>query len=100
MTSTLMERTGMGMPGVGMPGMMTPGMVPAGVSYQMVPRCTFKVERCDGGLKVYCTCEDQVACSTLQNLCSVLSGGMCSCCVTCNGVTVCCYNFTMGTCKW
>jgi hypothetical protein len=100
MSSALMERTGMAVPGMGVPGMVSPSAVPAGVSYQMVPRCTFKVERCQDGMKVTCTCDDQLACSTMQNLCSVLAGGMCSCYCTYNGVTVCTYNFTMGTCKW
>ena len=73
MSSTLMERTGMAVPGMGVPGVVSPSAMPAGVSYQMVPRCTFKVERCQDGMKVSCTCEDQLACSTMQNLCSVLA---------------------------
>jgi hypothetical protein len=40
-----------------------------------------------------------MACSTVQNLCTMLAGGMCSCYVTMNGMTVCCCNFTMGFCK-
>src|SRR5437016_4983633 len=74
MSSTLMERTGMAVPGMGVPGMVSPGATSGGVSYQMVPRCTFKVERCQDGMKVSCVCDDQLACSTMQNLCSVLAG--------------------------
>jgi hypothetical protein len=29
----------------------------------------------------------------------MLAGGMCSCCVMLNGMTVCTYHFTMGLCK-
>jgi hypothetical protein len=35
----------------------------------------------------------------VQNLCSMLAGGMCSCCVMMNGMMVCCCNLTMGMCK-
>ena len=35
----------------------------------------------------------------VQNLCSMLAGGMCSCYAMMNGLTVCSCNFTMGMCK-
>lgn len=105
MAGTMMvERTGV----VNMPGMTTgmgpagvPGSttMPTGVNWMMVPRCTFKVEKCSGGMKINCVCDDKMACSMLQNLCAMLTGGMCGCCVTMNGVTVFCCNFTMGLCK-
>ena len=100
-STMMMERTGMGMPGVGMPGMATPqmGAPTAMPSTMMVPRCTFKVEKCQGGFKMTCSCEDKMAVSMVQNLCSMLQGGMCSCQVMLNGMTVCLYNFTMGLCK-
>jgi hypothetical protein len=104
MLSTMMtERTGMAMPGMGVPGMGTPMGTPTGMptatNWLMVPRCTFKVEKCTGGMKITCSCEDKMACSMVQNLCTMLAGGMCSCCVMLNGMTVCCYNFTMAMCK-
>src|SRR5919202_4227693 len=102
-SAMMMDRTGMGMPGMGVPGMGTPGVgVPstaAAANWLMVPRCTMKFEKCAGGMKVTCACEDKMACSMVQNLCTMLSGGMCSCCVMLNGMTVCCYNFTMGMCR-
>jgi hypothetical protein len=104
MSSTMMmERTAMGMPGVGVPGMGAatvgaPTATPAS-GYMMVPRCTMKVEKCTGGMKITCVCDDKMACSMVQNLCTMLAGGMCSCCVMLNGMTVCCYNYTMGMCK-
>jgi hypothetical protein len=105
MSSTMMmERTGMGMPGMGVPGMGVPTMgpqtgAPTSGNYVMVPRCTMKFEKCAGGMKVSCSCEDKMACSMMQNLCTMLQGGMCSCCVMLNGMTVCTCNFTMGLCR-
>ncbi|HMF11172.1 MAG TPA: hypothetical protein VKE94_02670, partial [Gemmataceae bacterium] len=106
MTSTMMvERTGMGYPGTGMPGYVAPtptvptGM-PATAGYLMVPRCTLKFEKCSGGMKVTCSTDDKTACSMMQNLCTMLAGGACSCCCTWNGMTVYCCYFTMGQCKY
>ncbi|MFO0841392.1 MAG: hypothetical protein U0797_03190 [Gemmataceae bacterium] len=99
MTGMMMERTGMGMPTQGMTptGMTTPMTTPS--SWMMVPRCTFKFEKCQGGMKVTCVCEDATAKSMVQNLCMSLQGGMCSVCCMMNGVMVCCCNLTMGMCK-
>ena len=103
MSSTMMmERTGMGMPGMGVPGMGTPqlGTPTAMPSTMMVPRCTFKVEKVQGGMKITCSCDDKMAVSMVQNLCQMLQGGMCSCYCTLNGMTVCCCYLTMGMCKY
>jgi hypothetical protein len=98
MTSAMMlERTGMAMPGLGGTPMggttasAAPNMV-------MVPRCTFKVEKCQGGMKVTCSGDDKMATSMVQDLCTMLQGGLCSCCLTLNGMMVCCCNLTMGRC--
>jgi hypothetical protein len=104
-SAMLMERTSTTFPGMGMPSFGSPAVTsPAGVSgaanWMMVPRCTFKVEKCTGGFKVTCTCDDKLACSMVQNLCAMLAGGMCSCCVMYNGMTVCTYNLTMGMCRF
>ena len=105
MTNTMMmDRTGMGMPGMGMPGMRpstmgTPTGMPTATNWLMVPRCTIKMEKCTGGMKITCACDDQMACSMMQNLCTMLPGGMCSCCCMMNGMMVCCCNLTMGMCK-
>jgi hypothetical protein len=92
------------MPGVAFPGMGTPTMgapagVPVGANWMMVPRCTFKMEKCSGGMKCWCACDDKMACSMLQNLCAMMAGGMCSMCMMHNGMTVACFNFTHGMCK-
>jgi hypothetical protein len=105
MSSTMMmERTGMAMPGMGVPGMTTPtmgapGVMPGVTNYLMVPRCTVKMEKCTGGMKITCICDDTMSASMLQNLCTMLAGGMCSCCMMMNGMTVCCCNLTMGLCQ-
>jgi len=101
MTSAMMmERTGMGMPGMGMPGMTAPStLMPPMPSWLMVPRCTLKMEKCQGGMKITCSCEDKMAGSMVQNLCTMLAGGMCSCCMMMNGMMCCCCNLTMGICK-
>ncbi len=100
MTSAMMmERTSSTLPGYGTPALGSPAGVPSAGNWMMVPRCTFKVERCTNGFQVACNCDDQLGCSMLQNLCTMLTGGMCSCCVMYNGMTVCQYNFTMGQCR-
>lgn len=102
MSSMMMERTGMGVQGMTMPGMGTPTMgSPTGMpaNWMMVPRCTMKVEKCTGGMKITCSCEDKVSCSMVQNLCTMLQGGMCTVCCMMNGMMVCSCNLTMGMCK-
>ena len=90
--ASMMERMGTAMPAMstaGM-GMQAPTAMPA--SMMMVPRCTFKMEKCKGGMKITCTCDDKMSCSMLQNLCTMLAGGLCTCCVMMNGMMVCCCN--------
>ena len=103
-SAMMMDRTGMGMPGVGVPGLYPPGVgvptTPTSPSALMVPRCNLRFEKCQGGMKIHCTSSDKVAVSMVQNLCSMLAGGMCSCYVMFNGMPVCCYNLTMGLCKY
>lgn len=104
MTSAMMmERNAMGMPGMATQGM---GSTPiSGVAAPMapnmilVPRCTFKVEKCTGGMQIVCRCDDAAACAMMQNLCQVLAGGMTSMACMLNGMMVCCCNLTMGICK-
>jgi hypothetical protein len=100
----VMERTGVTGVGVTVPGVTTPTVgtptnVPVGGNFVMVPRCTFTFEKCTGGVKINCVCEDKVAATMVQNLCNMLTGGMVGCYVTMNGVQVCTVNFTMGICK-
>jgi hypothetical protein len=103
MTTKLMERPGMGVTGVSTPGMGlmgAAGTMPAGMNMAMVPRCTMKMEKWTGGMKITCTCNDAVSAGMLQNLCVMTAGGLCSCCMMLNGMVVCCCNLMMGMCKW
>lgn len=103
-SALMMERAGMGMTGMGVPGygsstVGAPSGVPVGTNWLMVPRCSIKLEKCTGGFKLTCVCEDKMATNMVQNLCTMLAGGMCSCCCMLNGMPVSYCNLTMGLCK-
>ena len=103
MNAMMMDRPTMGVGGMttptmgGMPMSGTGGM--SAPNMMMVPRCTFKVEKCQGGMKLTCSCTDTAACAMMQNLCQMLAGGMCSISCMMNGMVVCTCNLTMGMCK-
>ena len=74
MMNAMMSPTMTGMPGMMTPGMTTmPGGMPA-MTMPMVPRCTIKMEKTTGGMKITCVCQDKMAASTLQNLCAAMAG--------------------------
>lgn len=100
MSSTLVMDRG-ALAGLQSVGGAQPTQVPTGMpaNWCVLPRCEVKFEKCAGGFKIHCCCDDDVACGALQNLCKMLAGGACSCCVCCNGVQVCCCNLTIGFCK-
>src|ERR1700753_3554776 len=85
--------------GMTTPAMGTAGMAPMTPNMVMVPRCAMKIEKCAGGMKITCVCDDPMACAMMQNLCTMMAGGMCSFYCTMNGMMVCCCNMTMGMCK-
>ena len=98
MTKTvMMDRSAMTMPSSSQTG--APTATPSVPSFMMVPRCAIKLEKCTGGMKMTCMCDDAVACSMMQSLCTMLSGGMVSCCCMMNGMMVMNCNLTMGMCK-
>jgi hypothetical protein len=90
----VMERTGIGMPGVTMTGATgmvgSPSAMPAGTNMMMVPRCALTFEKCKGGVKVTCSCEEKVSAGMLRNLCTRMASGLCSCSCVMNGMMVCC----------
>ncbi len=102
-TTKMMERTGMpmaGMPMAGATGTMGAAAPAApGMNMMMVPRCAMTFAKCAGGMQVTCKCDDKVSAAMLQNLCTMMAGGMLSCCCLMNGMTVCCYNMMMAHCK-
>ena len=91
--------TSMGHPMAGQASHTHQSAAPAMGHMMMLPRCTMKIEKCKGGLKLICSCEDEVACGTLQNLCQSLCDGLCSCCCTMNGIPCCQVNLCCGICK-
>jgi hypothetical protein len=80
-----------------------PGQYPAGspaaANWCVLPRCNVEFEKCTGGFKIRCRCEDEVACGTLQNLCRMLSDGLCSCSCCQNGICIFQCNLAFGNCK-
>lgn len=98
-SSMMLERSSMGnMPGA-MP--MSPMSMPGAAAmptWCMVPRCEIRIEKCAGGCKIICCCDDEIACGTLQNLCRMLAGGMCSMTCTMNGIPCCTCNFACCNC--
>jgi hypothetical protein len=46
-----------------------------------LPCCTIRMEECRGGCKIYCTTDDEAACTMLQELCNTLEGS--ACCIRC-----------------
>lgn len=103
MSTTMMSDRSMlmmgSMPGPAMPMSGMPAMSPNMPNMCMVPKCTIKMEKCAGGMKMTCSCEDEVACGTLQNMCKMLCDGLCSCCCMMNGMTMCQCNLAMCSCK-
>jgi hypothetical protein len=99
MATVMMNPAVPGMTGAMPSGTATPvtGSPPA-MNFLMVPRCTIRMQKCTGGMKILCTTDDKMACSMMQNLCTMLAGGMCSCCCMMNGMMVCCCNLMMGMC--
>jgi hypothetical protein len=102
MTANRMSEMGTGsmtMPMGGMmPGMMSPmssPMMPA----MMLPHCTMKMEKIEGGMRCTCSCDDKTQCAMMQNMAQMMGTGMCSMCCMMNGMVLCQCNMMMGMCK-
>jgi hypothetical protein len=95
-SALLVDRPG-ATPLTGQAPLGAPTGAPVG-NWCMVPRCTLSFEKCDGGFKIFCKCDDKVAAATLQNLCNMLASGLCNCCCTWNGMVVCNLNLCCGHC--
>lgn len=102
MSSSMLLERGLFLGAAGSAAAASPAGLPAGApagTWCVVPRCKIKIERATGGLKIQCICDDDISSATLQNLCNSLAGGLCSCCCTLNGLTICQCNLTCGICK-
>ena len=82
-----------------MPGMPANMSATQNMNMTMMPRCTIKMDKCEGGMKMMCICEDAMSTSMLQNLCKMMNGGMVSYCMMMNGMMMMTCNMTMGMCK-
>ncbi|WP_010233638.1 hypothetical protein [Clostridium arbusti] len=69
------------------------------MNMMMIPRMEMKMEKCENGMKMMCMSKDETAASMMQNLCSMLSGGMTSMCMMMNGMKMMECNMMMGMCK-
>jgi hypothetical protein len=103
-SAVVMERFSLGSPNAAGPGQSWqaqgfPGTAPAQANWCVVPRCKVEFEKCTGGFKLHCKCDDELSCATLQNLCRMLSDGCCSCCCTSNGIQCCQCTFANCHCK-
>ena len=98
MTTMMTERSGLAMPGMAGTA-QAPTMTPASMNMMMVPRCTIKFEKCEGGMRIDCVCEDKVSAGMLQNLCTMMAGGMVGCCMMMNGMPACTCSLMMAMCK-
>jgi hypothetical protein len=52
---------GMSMPGMGAPMAGPTTAMTGAMNWLMVPRCTLKMEKCTGGMKITCSCDDHRA---------------------------------------
>jgi len=98
-SALMMERGTTTMPGMSTGSMTGTSGMPASMNMMMVPRCTIRMEKCEGGMTMKCTSDDKMAVAMMQNLCTMLAGSMCSCCMMMNGMMACCCNLTMAICK-
>jgi hypothetical protein len=91
-----MDRNMMGMPSMSMP---TQGMGMNSMNMMMIPRCMFKMEKMKDGMRMRCIAADEMAAAMMQNLCTMMSGGMVSFQMMMNGMTMMTCNMMMGMCK-
>jgi hypothetical protein len=94
---TMMSVPMMTPPMVGGAGVSTMTAAPA-VNMMMIPRCTMKMEKANGGMKMMCVSEDPMAAGMMRNLCAMMNGSMLSCYMITNGMSVAAFNMIMGMC--
>lgn len=70
------------------------------MNMMMIPRVNMKMEKCENGIKVMCMTKDETSAAMMQNLCSMLNGGMVSMCMMMNGMKMMEFNMMMGICKY
>src|SRR5262245_39152918 len=61
--------------------------------------CELSFEKCAGGFRLGCCCDDSMECADLQSLCEAICERNCICCCVRDGVEVCNFNLCCGQCK-
>lgn len=64
-----------------------------------IPQCELRMEECKGGCKIYCTCDDELACARLHDLCRNMLECPCSISCTKDGLMVCRCEFDCCDCS-
>ena len=61
--------------------------------------CEISFEKCKGGFRIHCCCDDLGECAELHCLCEAICEGDCFCCCQRDGKQVCICNLSCGQCK-
>ena len=69
------------------------------VAMQEMVCCEIRIEECGKGCKIYCTCDDELACAALHALCRNMLDCPCSVSCTKDGVMVCRCEFDCCDCS-
>ena len=62
-------------------------------------QCTLRFEKCKGGFRIHCCCDDQTECPEFQTLCQALCDGNMLCCCMHNGNPIGSINLCCGECE-
>ena len=62
-------------------------------------QCTLQFEKCKGGFRIECCCDDAACCADLKALCESICDTCCSCCCTINGKQVCNIEICCDSCE-
>ena len=92
MVNMMMDANAMGM-------MSAPMSMPGNAMGMMMPRCTIRMERMAGGMRMTCMGVDEMSTRMMQNLMGLMGSGMMSCAMMMNGMPVMRCNMTMGMCR-
>jgi hypothetical protein len=59
--------------------------------------CEFSFEKCKGGFRITCGCDDSLECADMQGLCAAICERNCSICCVRDGIEIC--NFNLSCCQ-
>jgi hypothetical protein len=94
MVNMMMDANTMGMPAMG-----TPMSMPGSGMGMMTPRCTIRMEKMNGGMRMTCMGVDEMSTKMMQNMMGMMGSGMMSCAMMMNGMMAMRCNMMMGMCK-